>query len=148
MSLPSPQRKPSRQRLLRWIAFSAYALLLLSLSSIPGPNLPHELSRVNDKLLHGTAYLGAGLLARLATGSTPAATAAVAVLGAIDENYQRLIPGRTPDPRDWAADLVGGFLGALLTALVERYRNRKHPPRSASPARADLPKEEEIREEG
>ncbi|QSR85423.1 VanZ family protein [Methylacidimicrobium sp. B4] len=148
MSLPSPQRKAAHRRRLRWIAFAAYALLLLALSSIPGRSLPQELSRVNDKLLHGIAYSGAGLLARLATGSTPAATAAVAALGAIDENYQRLIPGRTPDPRDWAADLVGGFLGALLAAAGTRYRSRRPPPRSASPARADLSKEEEIREEG
>ncbi|WP_018290021.1 VanZ family protein [Verrucomicrobium sp. 3C] len=130
MSLPAPPKpKPSDRRLLRWIAFLAYALLLLSLSSIPGPNLPQELGRVNDKLLHGAAYSGAGLLARLATGSMLGATAAVAILGAVDENYQRLIPGRTPDPRDWAADLVGGFSGALLTALVERCRNRKRARR-------------------
>lgn len=134
MNLPlSPKRKPPGRRILRWILFSAYALLLLSLSSIPGPNLPRELGRVNDKLLHGIAYSGAGLLARLAAGSTPVALAAVAVLGAIDENYQRLIPGRTPDPRDWMADLVGGFAGALLAAFRERLRNRKESPRAASP---------------
>ncbi|CAB4243179.1 VanZ like family protein (modular protein) [Methylacidimicrobium sp. AP8] len=120
MSRPAAPRSSSRRPL--WIAFFAYALLLLSLSSIPGANLPREVSRVNDKLLHGIAYSGAGLLARLAGGSTPAATAAVAILGALDENYQRLIPGRTPDPFDWAADLSGGFLGAVLAALVERHR--------------------------
>ncbi|MGD9896384.1 MAG: VanZ family protein [Candidatus Methylacidiphilaceae bacterium] len=116
------------KRRLRWLPFFAYALLLLSLSSIPGPNLPQELGRVNDKLLHATAYSGAGLLARMAAGSTPWATAAVALLGAIDENYQRLIPGRTPDPRDWAADVAGGFLGALLAGFVERFRSRKGSP--------------------
>jgi len=114
-----------QRRSLRWIAFFLYALLLLSLSSIPGPKLPQEISRVNDKLLHATAYSGAGLLARRAVGSTPWAVAAVALLGALDENYQRLIPGRTPDPRDWAADVAGGFLGALLAGLLERWRKQK-----------------------
>ncbi len=139
-----PEPKPSRGRVLRWTAFSAYALLLLSLSSIPGPKLPQELGRVNDKLLHGIAYSGAGGLARLATGSLPWATAAVALLGAVDENYQRLIPGRTPDPLDWTADLAGGFLGALSAALAQRYRSRR--ARSVPRERTPSSKREELRE--
>ncbi|MDD4933942.1 MAG: VanZ family protein [Methylacidiphilaceae bacterium] len=126
--LATPGPRASRWRALRWIAFFAYALLLLSLSSIPGPRLPQELNRVNDKLLHATAYSGAGLLARLATGSTFRAIVAVALLGALDENYQRLIPGRTPDPRDWAADVAGGFLGSLLAGFLERRRKPKSCP--------------------
>ncbi|VVM07831.1 hypothetical protein MAMC_01848 [Methylacidimicrobium cyclopophantes] len=128
----APPRR-SGKRIFRWIAFFAYALLLLSLSSIPGSKLPREVGLVNDKLLHGTAYSGAGMLARMATGATPLATAAVALLGAVDENYQRWIPGRTPDPRDWVADLFGGFLGALLTGFWMRLRSgrERRPPSPA-----------------
>lgn len=140
MSLRSPPtRKPRGRRILRWVAFLAYSLLLLSLSSIPGPNIPEEVSRVNDKLLHGLAYSVAGALARLAAGSTAGATAAIAILGAADENYQRLIPGRTPDPRDWAADLAGGFVGAILAAYGERFRNRRGTFRSGSPSEGTAP---------
>jgi VanZ family protein len=44
------------------------------------------------------------------------------LMGALDENYQRLTPGRTCDLHDWYADALGGTLGTTLTYLYAKRR--------------------------
>ena len=58
------------------------------------------------------------------------AAALGALVGAVDENYQRLIPLRDPSFADWIADLVGTTSGAALawwsgfSGLAGRRRHR------------------------
>jgi len=40
------------------------------------------------------------------------------IYGIIDELHQGLVPGRYMDPRDWAADTVGTFMGAFIVLLM------------------------------
>jgi VanZ family protein len=77
---------------------------------------------VPDKLVHFAEYAILGLLfvRGAVTGSRGRARWVVvswallagAALGAVDETYQSLIPGRHPSSADWAADLVGSLAGS------------------------------------
>ncbi len=88
-----------------------------------------------DWLWHGMLYAVLGALALRAFSTTarrrPAPAAAVAALlactlyGASDEIHQSLVPRRTPDWRDLAADAAGSTAGivaggALFSALARR----------------------------
>ena len=85
-----------------------------------------------DKLVHaGIFAVLAGLTARgiLSLGQGGRRALGVAVLaaslyGAIDEWHQSFVPGRDPDPVDWAADTAGALLGAALVVGLPRRRSR------------------------
>ncbi len=85
-----------------------------------------------DKVIHAGIYaLLAGLLARslLALGLSARRALWVAVLvasvyGASDEWHQSFVPGRDPDPRDWAADTGGAAVGAALVVGLPRRKSR------------------------
>jgi VanZ family protein len=38
----------------------------------------------------------------------------------IDELTQLLVPNRSADPRDWAADMCGVLLGCVVARVVEK----------------------------
>lgn len=85
-----------------------------------------DLPRVNDKLMHLTAFAGLALLLAWAIPTHRAKplahlkwTALIAlVYGVLDECSQALVPGRSPDIRDYAADVAGIVIGlAIYTAL-------------------------------
>ncbi len=97
----------------------------------PFPFLPAGLL-AQDKLLHAGAYAVLGVLVALALSARlgPAravvlAAAIAAAYGASDEWHQSFVPGRDPDPLDWAADLVGGTAGAAVAALALRGRTAR-----------------------
>ncbi len=105
-----------------WLPAVAWAALIVALSSIPQyrlpppPPFPHF-----DKLVHAAEYaVAAALLARALRGRAGPgavwllAVAGCALLGAADELYQLLIPGRDSSALDWLADVTGAGLGALL----------------------------------
>lgn len=106
-----------------WIPVTAYLLLILGLSSIPGEKMPYAIQLSPDKLLHCLEYSGFGfLLMRAVKGSFPEfrfffrITLAVSALMALtDELYQNLIPGRFPDPLDWVFDVAGAAAGAWIS---------------------------------
>jgi VanZ family protein len=112
----------------RWLLPSAWVLLLLGLSSIPGPVVdPPPGPQHYDKIVHFLLYGVLGfLLMRAAllpggwTGSTVLLVALVTVigsaLGALDEYYQSYIPRRNADVADWLADTAGSLAGALVAA--------------------------------
>jgi VanZ family protein len=115
------------RRALAWAAVGAYASLIFWLSSQADP-LPALTTRIWDKALHGVEYGTLGALLFLALRESGAAArravglaALLASLyGASDEFHQSFVPGRDADPRDWAADTVGGAAGAALAAVVLR----------------------------
>jgi peptidoglycan/LPS O-acetylase OafA/YrhL len=113
-----------RQR--RWAALAAVAWTagLFALSSwSPGDGaldvwwrFPHD-----DKVVHGILYAVLGGLLRVATGRVLAAVTIAGGVGIADELYQATVPGRTADPLDWLADVLGALAGAaLVTALPRR----------------------------
>lgn len=85
-----------------------------------------------DKLVHAVVFgvLG-GLAARglvaVGKGGRRAfwgALAAASLYGAVDEWHQSFVPGRDPDPRDWAADAAGAAIGAAAVVGLPRRRSR------------------------
>ena len=117
--------------------------VIFAASSIPGQEL--EGISTPDYLLHGAEYavLG-GLLAwwclhRQGGKSRPEgscfsrctvfSTVAGSLYGITDELHQGFVPGRYQDPRDWAADTVGTFLGAVIILFILGYLGRKHAKR-------------------
>ncbi|TWU02289.1 VanZ family protein [Stieleria varia] len=98
------------------------------------PKMPEFVPTVSDKLKHGVAYFGLGILGCYVSGGTKAASTAgtsrlmirfavVMVLGiayaGIDEWTQGMVPGRTPDWKDFQADVVG-LAAALVCYLTLR----------------------------
>lgn len=112
------------------LGLAVFCSLIIIGSSIPGNKIPEAFALTPDKLIHCAEYFVLGLLIHqwlirdfqfnkkgnlfliaLVMGCT---------FGAIDENYQRLTPGRTPDFWDWVLDTVG-----VLVALVVSHTLRK-----------------------
>jgi VanZ family protein len=109
-----------------WLPVLAYTGLIFSLSSLhsTGPTLFSWQDKVEHLLEYGLFGL---LLARafrctLRGARGPAwalgAVALGSLIGAADEIYQRSVPGRISDVRDWAADTAALILAVLLTRLV------------------------------
>lgn len=102
-----------------------FTLLIIAGSSIPSHRIPKAFELTPDKLIHCAEYfvfgfflfnwvllefdkrtLSANNLLALILGST---------MGIIDENYQRLTPGRNTNVWDWVLDTVGVILAITLT---------------------------------
>jgi VanZ family protein len=102
--------------------------LIFAVSAMSNPGPPP--GGLSDKAAHFLVYatLGATLLRALARGRVAAMTARrfawAAVLatlyGATDELHQGLVPGRTPEWLDLAADGSGALAGAIGLALAAR----------------------------
>ncbi|MBI5502993.1 MAG: VanZ family protein [Deltaproteobacteria bacterium] len=130
-------------RVRSWWPVAAWAVVVLTLSSIPrfappSAGIPHV-----DKLAHFLEYAVLALLlvrglsfeprtrAWPALALVAAAVAAIAVFGALDELHQSAIPGRSTSGWDWLADSGGGVLGAAAGArlwLRRRKARRSHEP--------------------
>jgi VanZ family protein len=111
----------------RWLPFLGWTLLVLTLTSIPHPNVPAVPG--GDKAAHAIMYgiLG-GLAAYALVGvrrpvlAHALATLGIAALAALDEWHQRFIPGRSADVADWTADVLGAVLVLLFSVAALRRR--------------------------
>ncbi len=111
-----------------WLPVVLYVGLIFSASSIPGRDVP-VLFPYMDKLEHLAEYSLFGLLLgrafRFTVGGQRGRLWAFATVGlggtvgALDELYQRLTPGRMSDVRDWAVDFTAVLLAVLLTQFVK-----------------------------
>jgi VanZ family protein len=111
------------KRWLPWLPSLAVMLLIFSLSSIPGSNLPHLFS-FQDVVLHAIIYAVLGFSYSGALKSNFSAQhrhrriALAALLclfyGLSDEFHQMFIPGRTAALDDVLVDAAGGLLGGLI----------------------------------
>ncbi len=108
-----------------WIAVGLWLVLQLTLTSLPGRDIPVSLPHPVDWIGHFSMYFGLGfLLARVAAlRGWPArrmvvAAVLVSALGALDELHQLLIPGRDCELGDWIVDTLGGASGLLVGARV------------------------------
>jgi VanZ family protein len=121
------------KRLALWAPVVGYMALVFYASSLS--ELPALATRMSDKLEHGLAYSGLGvlLLRALAGGlwrpvSARAALLAVALAacyGASDELHQHFVPHRSMDANDLLADTAGAAvaIGALYAWGIIRARN-------------------------
>lgn len=116
-----------------WPSLLVWAALVFVGSSIPlprGPGLDFPVGA--DKIAHGLAY---AVLAGLAVRATSrlgrrrvfalAAIGAAIVYGALLENWQRLLGGRTTELGDAIANAVGAVVGGLVALYVWRPRRQR-----------------------
>ncbi len=130
-------RKPGYLKMLSgpktaWGVFLAYHLFVFYTAVIPGPDIPEVIDSLNDKVLHASEYLFLFGVTVHALKMLPEcwlrhrrALAAVIwsfAVGVVTELMQRSIQGRSADFRDWAADVTGVLLGALLWAIWKASR--------------------------
>ena len=105
---------------LRWKNFippALYYAAILSLSALPATRIEKVNSLIplpNDKVMHLAVYTGFGFVLAGLPYSSAAIGMAGSALGALDEQTQRLSPGRDVSMRDWMADVLGVSLGILL----------------------------------
>jgi len=110
----------------RWKNFllaGGYYLAILSLSLLPksGVDAVNEVIPLpNDKVLHVGVYSGLGFLLGGLPYPTPWLGMAGSFLGALDEQVQRLAPGREVCVPDWIADILGISLGLALRRGFQR----------------------------
>jgi len=112
-----------------------FCLAILVGSSIPGDQIPKEFQLTPDKLIHFVEYfiLSVSLYRWLLIEFTSNNTYSLflltlligSVFGALDENYQRLTPGRTPDIWDWVLDTIGVLLAAIICHLIFSQKQKK-----------------------
>ncbi len=113
----------SLRRAWPWIPVVLYLALIFHLSSLPDP-LPELTTRFWDKGIHFVEYGSLGGLLLFALRSSGVAwrralllaIAGASLYGASDELHQAFVTGRSSDVRDWAADTIGGAMGAGLVA--------------------------------
>ena len=107
-------------RSLRWKNFlppALYYAAILSLSALPASRIEKVNSFLplpNDKIMHLAVYTGFGFVLAGLPYSSPTIGVLGSTLGALDEQSQRLSPGREVSMRDWIADVVGISLGLFL----------------------------------
>jgi VanZ family protein len=119
----------SWKRVVRWLPVAAWLAAIFAFSSVPGDSLPSTGIDLTSAA-HFTEYavLG-GLLVLAAVGGRRLSVKLALVLllacslyGVTDEFHQSFVPGRTPDPIDWATDTVGA--GAAIAAIAISRRRR------------------------
>jgi VanZ family protein len=127
--MSAPPRESAASLFVRyWLPVLAYIGLIFALSSIHGSSIPGFFPNM-DKLEHMLEYSLFGLLAgraiRFTLGGTSrrlfAAVCTIglgALVGAMDELYQRRVPGRSSDVVDWIIDIAAVGIAVLLTQLV------------------------------
>jgi len=118
------ERPSASALILYWLPAAAYVGLIFSLSTIRGKDIPSVFPNM-DKLAHLLEYSLLGLLLGRAIrftlagrGRVAASLATIAIgalVGAADELYQRGIPGRSSDIRDWAVDVLAVSASVVFT---------------------------------
>lgn len=103
------------------------------------PSVPSGMPRVNDKIMHFTAFFILATLLCYCTSSNRVWRRAgwivliCLVYAIIDELTQALVRGRTPDVRDFAADAAGTLLAVALYFTIRQswrryFRTRRQHP--------------------
>jgi VanZ family protein len=128
MRSASPAARVSGAALLfrYWLPAIAYTGVIFSLSSLhsTGPMLFSWQDKVEHLLEYGLFGLLLARAFRVTPGGARGPSWALgtvvlgSLVGALDEVYQRSVPGRVSDVRDWAADTGALVLAVLLTHLV------------------------------
>ena len=112
---------------LLYIPLVVYWIVLLSLTTLPGSDLPK--TGINDKIEHFSAYFFLGLLLsmtllfqnkflKIKKYFAFFAGFIIGLYAALDEIHQIFIPGRDCELFDWTADIIGAGIGILLIIFL------------------------------
>ena len=122
---------PLRKFLFYWLPVLLYCLFIFIQSSFPASEHMPDFD-FSDKLLHMGAYAVLGLLLYRAFNTMDKRTSTVrlvilsilltALYGASDEIHQYFVPSRSAEFLDFAADAIGGILGAMVAVVI--FKNR------------------------
>jgi VanZ family protein len=114
-----------------WLPVLLYCLLIFIQSSFPASEHVPEFD-FSDKLLHMGAYAVLGFFlyrafSAMDNGATTVRLIAMSIFltalyGASDEIHQYFVPSRSAELLDFAADAIGGILGAMTAMII--YKNR------------------------
>jgi VanZ family protein len=111
-----------------------YWIILLTLTSLPGNDLPDV--KISDKIEHFLAFWGLAILLKLTLTvqdkyqklkkySASFTLAIIGIYAAIDEIHQLFIPGRDCQFLDWVADFTGATIAVLIIGLILKYSSSK-----------------------
>jgi VanZ family protein len=124
--------KTLRAVLIFWVPLIAWFLVIHNLSAIPSDELPQIDIPFADKVFHAVEYFILGILLMRAfdkscfkVGLAKSAFLAIIIslcYGALDELYQRSVPGRACDMFDFAADAAGALAGILIYMMDTKER--------------------------
>lgn len=119
----------NKREVRRALALLCYGIIIAG-SSVPGKSIPKLFQFTPDKLIHCAEYMVFGFTIlfwmsfEFATMSNRKLYAIVLLTGAVaaglDELYQHLTPGRTPDFYDWCLDVTGVGLSIILFHVIRR----------------------------
>jgi VanZ family protein len=105
----------------QWAAVVLWAAIQLTLTSLPGKDVPVALPHPVDWAGHLLMYGGLGfLVARVAQvrgwslRSVIWIGVAISVGAALDELHQLVVPGRDAEVGDWLADVAGAAAGLVV----------------------------------
>ncbi|MFP6854669.1 MAG: VanZ family protein [Opitutales bacterium] len=116
------QREVSRWRLR--LVHGLYAVLIITISGVPGSDLPEATSLVSDKVLHFGEYGLLGLLGGWAYLGKRKHLWLILLFGlafaGLDEFRQSFVPQRESDLFDFLVDLVGHVTGVLTACFLRR----------------------------
>ena len=125
--------KISRSILLNWIPLLLYCLLIIFLSSNPGPGFLPRFKHA-DKMMHLAAFILLGILFFRAFWSTGIrinlfgmmglSLVSSTIFGICIEVNQSFIPYRQAEGMDIAADIAGSALGIIMAWIFFRKRRR------------------------
>jgi VanZ family protein len=112
-----------------WVPVAVWAAVQLTLTSLPGKDLPVSIPHPLDWVGHWGLYGILGLLIARAAAlrEWPWRRLAVAALivscgAALDELHQLFIPGRSAEVLDWLSDTIGVTAGLTVGARVMASR--------------------------
>lgn len=108
-----------------WIPFWIYSALVFQGALLLPENFPRFLARWDDKLVHTAEYFLLFLFALNAfqkakrpwiqNFSRPLGFGYCALIGGLTEYVQFFVPGRFPELKDFAVDLLGAGIGLFVT---------------------------------
>ncbi len=127
-------------RLKIWWAPAAWAIVILTATTLRLPSPVSGTDELLDKLAHFLMYAGLGFLVYRAlrkSGRPRLRSVVVLFIGglafaAVDELHQELVPTRVPSLGDWLADATGLAAGLTLGSVALGRRSRE-PDASMEP---------------
>jgi VanZ family protein len=124
------------RRIAVWTPSLVVMAVIFVLSSLPDPGTAP--GGVSDKILHLLVYaiLGASLLFALADARPDRVTVGAAILalclgtvyGISDEWHQSMVPHRSVEVLDLAADAAGSAIGVAGASALARWITRRRSP--------------------
>lgn len=115
------QPTPGVRRALRAFALIIFLGIIIA-GSIPGARA-NVGQYASGYVLHGLTYAGLAALWFLSGTGSPLQRASravltIALMGAIDEGVQSLVPYRSGDVRDWLVDVSAAVSASIMLALL------------------------------